>query len=501
MIKLTSEADKVCVAKANEAGQGHVFDGWDELSPEGQRTLIAQLQQVDFQLVKRLVHDQAHLRSEQQPGRVLKPVPLESLPSPETDRESFELSRTLGEYALRNREVLLVTAAGGGSIAPLSEPVGMLPVGPVTRKSVFQLHAEKIQAINRRYRTTLRWTIVCHPDEREKVAAYFKANAYFGLQCTDLCITEQDLLPVFDKRGKILLSAPGRMAMCPSGHGGVMLRILEEGRLEAMESAGIRHIFYFQVDNPLVHIADPVFLGYHIKNQCEASSKAVVKSDPHERVGVFCRVNGGPKGSIQVIEHTELSREDREERLANGSLALSAANSGTHVFSMEFLRRMREEGIQLPFHAVPRATPYLGRRGKVVQPGEPNSVRFVTFAFDALRFAGRQSLIEVRREEEFSPIKHATGSEASLETAQRDLSRVYGRWLRDAVSKHDAVSKRETGVPAEPASGPRGDDPPEPVVEISPLYAMDAAELKEKLAERTEPLPARQGEPILLGSR
>lgn len=475
MIKVTSEAEKVCVAKANEAGQGHIFDGWDELPPEDQRTLISQVMDIDFQLMTRLVGQCLQGSKGALEGRVLKPAPTERLPRLETNRQDYELCRTLGEYAIRNGEVTLVMAAGGGPCPPHCEPAGMLPVGPVSGNSLFQLHAEKIQALNRRYRTSLRWTIVCHPAEQEQVAAFFKSKAYFGLQCTDIGFTSQDLLPVVDRRGKILLSAPGRMAMGPNGHGGVLLRLLDPGRLETLEEAGVRHIFYFQADNPLVSIADPAFLGHHIRQQCEVSSKAVRKEDPAERTGVFCQVND----ATGVVEYSELTEADRNKRDADGSLVLAAANVGAHVFSIDFLRRLREERIPLPFHAVERLTPYI-RRGKLVRPVEPNSFRFVAFAFDAIWLAKRTSILEVEREDEFSPIKQATGSECSPASAQLSLSRLYARWLREAGAKLPERAGTEHG----------------PAVEISPLFALDAAELKER-AELHIPSTGS----ILLGGR
>jgi len=476
MIKVTSEADKVCVAKANEAGQGHIFDGWDDLTTDEQKTLISQVQSLDFQLMKRLVGQHLH-RTDSLPSRVLKPAPLTRLPALDSNREEYELCRTLGEYALRQNEVVLVMAAGGGGLTRFSEPIGMLPVGPVTGKSLFHLHAEKIQALNRRYRTSIRWTIICHPDERDKVAQFFKSNAYFGLQCSDISLVVQDLLPVVDRRGKILLSEPGRMAMSPNGHGGILLGLMQEGRLEAMQNMGVRHIVYFQADNPLVNIADPVFLGYHIKNQSEVSSKAVRRVDPGERVGIFCLVNG----TTAVVEHTELGEDDRKARLPDRSLALDAANIGTHLFSVEFLRRMHTERLQLPFHPVRCLTPHVKKGRKIVRPAEPNSVKFVAFVFDAISSSKRTSLLEVQREDEFSPIKHTGGNEASLLTAQRDLSQLYAGWLRAAYPELPEGVGTERG----------------PAVEISPLFAMDAEELKEKLEL---PLPETTGG-ILLGGR
>jgi UDP-N-acetylglucosamine/UDP-N-acetylgalactosamine diphosphorylase len=290
-------------------------------------------------------------------------------------------------------------------------------------------------------------------------------------------ISEQDLLPVVDRRGRILLSAPGRMVLSPNGHGGILLRLLEEGRLEALESSGVRHILYFHVDNPLASIGDPVFLGYHIKDQYEVTSKCVRRTDPGERVGLFCLSNG----TFGVIEHSELGAEEREARADDGSLALWAANIGVHAFSMEFLARMRQDGVLLPFHALERATPYLTKKGKLVRPSQPNSVRFVAFVFDSIHFARRAGLVEVDRDEEFSPVKSASGPDCSPATAQRALTRLYARWIAEA------------GASLPPASA-GGQEVP---VEISPLYALDASELKEKLEP---PLPVT-GDGILLGGR
>jgi UDP-N-acetylglucosamine/UDP-N-acetylgalactosamine diphosphorylase len=458
MIKVISEADKVCVAKANEAGQGHLFEGWDDLSPEAQKRLIDQVEGIDFQLTRRLVEEHIHGRgrADRVQGRVLKPAPSTRLDPGAMGKEEAELCLTLGEYAIRSGEVALVTAAAGSWGG--TEPVGMLAAGPVTGKSLFQLHAEKIQAINRRYRTSLRWSIFCHPDERDRILAHFRSNGYFGLKCSDMALIPQELLPVVDRRGKILLSEPGKVAAVPSGHGGILLHLIEDESLEAYRRAGVRYLFYFQVDNPLVRIADPVFLGHHIKTQSEVSIKSVRKVDPDERVGVICLVNG----VLEVVEHTELCEEDRRRQAEDGGLLLSAANTGIHAFSVDFLSRMRNEGVQLPFHAVEKATASWAR-GKVAGAVKPNSVKFSLFIFDAIRRASRPSILEVERADEFSPVKCPTGP-ASLETARRDLSRLHARWLREACR----------GVP-EGAGTDAG-----PAVEISPLYALDARELKEK---------------------
>lgn len=464
-IKLTSEADQVCVAKAEEAGQSHLFDGWEDLSPELQRQLIAQVQDVDFQLLNRLVQQHLLGKGGEGSAELLQPAVAEAYPSPDSHREEYELCRTLGEYAIRQKQVMFVMASCWGGPAARPHPLGFLPVGPVTHKSLFQLVAEKIQALNRRFRISSRWTVVCHPTERERVTAYFRSQDYFGLQCSDLSVADQGVLPVVDKRGRILLSAPGQMLLCPNGHGGILHRLLDEGRLEALESAGVRHVFYFQGDNPLVNLTDPVFLGYHIKNEQEVTSKAVRRISPDERLGVFCRW----KGKLGVVEHSELSQEDRTATAPDGSLLHWAGNAGVHVFSVEFLRRMRDSGAQLPFHAVIQATPHWSRRGRMTRPTQPNSYRFVAYAFDALRWAERTSVLEVRHTDELAPIRNPSGPTESPESVQQELSQQYALWLDQARpgwrDELDAAS-----------------DPDR--IEVSPLHALDARELKERLEGR-----------------
>jgi UDP-N-acetylglucosamine pyrophosphorylase len=66
-----------------------------------------------------------------------------------------------------------------------------------------------------------------------------------------------------------------------------------------MKKRGIEHISYWQVDNPNIHVLDPVFIGLHATaedSSGEMSGKMLAKAEPKEKVGVFCRstVNGEP---------------------------------------------------------------------------------------------------------------------------------------------------------------------------------------------------------------
>ena len=459
MIKVSSQADKVCVAKVHEASQEHVFAQWDALSNDERKALLAQLQHVDFQLMKRLV--QQHLHSQDANTELVLNAPdASSVPRPDEDREEFELCRTLGEYALRNGEVSLVTASGSAGEGPTSEPVGLMPVGPVTGKSVFQLHAEKVRALNRRHKVSTRWYIFCHPDALDATAGYFKEHSYFGLNCSDIHFHAQDVLPVVNRRGKLLLSEPGKLCMHTKGEGDILVQLLSDEFLQIFEKQNIKYVYYFQADNALVKIGDLVFLGNHIKNEADMSSKCVRKSDPKEDLGVFGRTNG----SHRVIPRSELGEEERERRCEDGSLVFGGGNIGNHIVSIRFLEELRAKNFELPYHRSECATPHIAKNGRLVRPTEPSCVHFQTFIADALAETKRAPLMEVGRNEEFSPIRNTAGKD-SPQTAQRDLSQLYASWLRDACANVELNGDKEFVR----------------TVEISPLYAIDADELKEKI--------------------
>lgn len=488
MIKVTSEADKVCVAKVIEADQGHVFNGWDELSLDQQRCLIDQLQRVDFQLVHRLVRQLQHNGATAGSGepedgadtekRMLKPPPAASIAVAVTaasDDETVESHtafgnhtvaecREAGEEALREGKLGLVTLSGGVGLGPDCGPTGMLPLGPVSGKSLFQLHAEKVRAINRRYRVSLPWYIVEHPDRLETVREFFRKDNHFGLSVADLTLLAQPLLPYVDRRGKFLLSEPGRLALCPNGHGGILVELLKDDVLERITSSGIEHFFFFQIDNPLVQVADPVFLGHHILNNAEVTSKSVTKTSPDEKLGVFCRSNG----STGVVEYSELCDKQKGLTQDDGTPGLVNGNIAMHLFSVAFLRRLEKESIHLPFHLTKRHVPCIDRKSRKVEPKKPNGTAFSCYLFDALWNAKRAQIVEVRREDEFAPIKATSGAN-SPETARHALSDLYTRWLRDCGAHFNGGS-----LPSSPESSAHA-------VEISPLYALDLAELREKI--------------------
>jgi len=279
-------------------------------------------------------------------------------------------------------------------------------------------------------------------------------------------------MPAVDRQdGRILLAERGRVALSPDGHGGVIRALERSGALAEMADAGIRTIFHLQVDNPLIAIGDPGFLGVHRRAGAEMSSKVVRKTDPAEKVGLVVERDGRQ----EMIEYSDLPDDLAERRAADGGLELWAGSIALHLIDVGFAVRLAGGG-SLPFHRALKPVPYVDERGRAVDPTVANAVKFEQFIFDALPLAARALVVETDRATEFEPLKNASGP-ASPATVRDRLSDVYAGWLEGAGV---LVPRGADGLPVHP-------------IEISPLVALDAADL----AGRIDPAMRVTG-PVLL---
>ncbi len=447
--------------KFEEAGQGHVFRFWDELDEKARQQFLEQLKKIDLNLVTRLVHD--FVRNPQKAKFQGKLEPAEVIPIPQTPEQQREAEKAqqMGEAVLRAGKVGLILVAGGqGSRLGFSGPKGAFPITPIKNKSLFQWHAEKIRAIENRYGVTLPWYIMTSESNNAPTQSFFKENRYFGLQPGQIFFFVQDMLPAVDAEGKIILDRKDHVFTSPNGHGGTLLALRKSGALDDMKKRGIEQLFYFQVDNVLVKIADPIFIGYHVQAKAEMSSKVIPKKHPFEKLGVI----GILDGKLSVVEYSDLSEEDAVATNPDGSLMYNAGSIAIHMFRRDFLEAETEKGTRLPYHMAHKRIPFLGENGQRVEPEEPNGFKFETFIFDALRDTTASVVMEVRREEEFSPVKNRTGDD-SPETARRDLTDLFGRWLE----------KAGVAIPRDAEGHVIGR------IEISPLFALDEAELVQRI--------------------
>jgi UDP-N-acetylglucosamine/UDP-N-acetylgalactosamine diphosphorylase len=398
-------------------GQSHILNFWDGLKSGQKEMLLSQIEGLDFASIQRMRGMLAGAKvasadTEIQPAEVL---PLSVAKSDDAVRE--------GEGALRKGEVGVILVAGGqGSRLGYDGPKGCFLLGPVSNASLFAIHSRKILALERKYGTEIPFYIMTSLVNDKPTKDFFASHGYFGLKKESVLFFVQGMWPALDKEGKIILDRPDHVFMSPDGHGGILAALRANGMIDDMSGRGLKTLFYFQVDNPLVEIAEPAFLGLHKKHKADISVKVCAKRDPDEGLGVVAVRNN----RNMVVEYTELTKEQKHARLANGQLKFRFGSVAIHVFSLDFLAK--ESTAQLPLHVAHKKVPYCTGDGSLVKPEKPNAYKFEKFIFDVIPDAVRTLNVEFAREEEFSPVKNAEGSD-SPEMARRDMVRKWCRWL------------------------------------------------------------------------
>jgi len=453
-----------------KAGQGQVFRFWDCLNEEQQTRLAAQLAEVDLaeidRLVKTLVKGNGAVEVD---FEGLQPAPCIPLPTKGGDAHLWQKARETGEEALRAGRVAAFTVAGGqGTRLGFDGPKGTFPVTPVRKASLFQVFAEKIRCAGETYGVAIPWFIMTSRLNHEATVSFFRENDFFGLEGNDVIFFSQGMMPAVDFDGKLLLESPDSLALSPDGHGGSLRALVRSGATATMAERGIDIISYFQVDNPLVRAIDPAFVGFHLIENSEMSSKMIPKAYPGEKVGHFTLLNG----KLTVIEYSDLPSELAEEREPNGDLRFRAGSIAIHVFSRAFVEKMGSGQGALPMHRADKKIGVAGEDGKTRKPDSPNGIKFEMFVFDALPGAGNPIVIETAREEDFSPVKNAEGLD-SPETCRRDLLRQYARWLEDLGIE---VPVDDEGVPNRN-------------FELSPLLGFDRESFVANPENRNLPVP------------
>jgi UDP-N-acetylglucosamine/UDP-N-acetylgalactosamine diphosphorylase len=348
----------------------------------------------------------------------------------------------------------------------------MYPVGPVSNKTLFQLHAEKILALSRRYGEPLSLLVMTSPATHEETVAFFQEQRNFGFDSQRVRFFCQGTMPALDfDSGRLLLEAPDRLALSPNGHGGVLAALRDADLFRELDGCGVRTIFYFQVDNALTNLADVVFLGRHLAQRAEASSKVLPKRHPKEKMGNFVLVDG----RCSIIEYSDLPDEwatmpdphpqplSRGER-GDTQLFFWGGNAAIHLFDVAFLRSLSQQAEGIPWHLARKKVPFLATDGAIAQPERENALKFERFIFDVLPLADRWTVEATTRDRDFEPLKNLSGDD-SPDTVRRALIHQAATWLEQAGV---AVPRDPHGQPVHP-------------VEISPLVALDAEELKRKL--------------------
>jgi UDP-N-acetylglucosamine/UDP-N-acetylgalactosamine diphosphorylase len=412
--------------------QEHLLNFWDELSDSEKDILGGQITAVNWEQVTKwlanVLGDNAE--AESVPFEKLIPAPYVALEAANADEQEFQSkARAAGEELLRAGKVAGFTVAGGqGTRLGFDGPKGTYCFSALRNASLFQCFAEAIICNQKKYGAVIPWYIMTSPANHADTVAFFEANGYFGLDQANVRFFTQGTLPGFSTDGKVLMESKYQLALFANGHGGTLAALRESGTLDDMEARGVEYLAYWQVDNPMVSVCDPLFIGMHALTGSEMSSRALIKRDAMEKLGHFTLLDG----RLVIIEYSDMPDNLLQKRDADGRLTFRAGSPAIHVLSRKFIQRLTAGGtLNLQPHRATKKISYVAEDGSIVKPAAPNGIKLEFFIFDALPLAANPLILEADREEQFAAIKNAEGQD-SPESCRAAMAARTAKWLKAA---------------------------------------------------------------------
>lgn len=449
-------------SKLKKHSQSHLLAFWDQLDKTQRKHLLSQISRIDLAKIDSWVTDYVKKPASEAISGDILPAPYYSAePSDNQQEQKYTEAVKLGRDLIRQGKVAAFVVAGGqGTRLGFDGPKGDFPISPVKNKTLFQIFAECIVAASRKFNTDCPWYIMTSPLNHVRTEEIFRSNNYYGLDQKNVFLFQQGTMPNFSPDGKVLLADKANLSCSPDGHGGSLKALYKSGAIEDMKRRGVEFISYFQVDNPLINIFDPLFIGLHVLDKAEMSSKALIKTGPYEKVGNFCLVDG----RLTIIEYSDLPDELAEKRNPDDSLTIKLGSIAIHIINRSFVERLNAHGFSLPLHKALKKIPHIDERGEPLEPSEPNGVKLESFVFDAVPLAKKSIILETLRPEEFAPTKNAKGVDSAESTRKMMIARA-ASWLESAG----------LSVPKKP------DGSIDCVIEIAPGFALYKEDIEEKL--------------------
>ena len=448
------------VAKLEAAKQSHLLRFWDELNEQQQQQLVDQIAGFDFDQVQKLFLGKD---KQQDWGELASRAELPpAITLDQFQGEEYESAVAAGESAIGNGEVAMILVAGGqGSRLGFDHPKGMFPIGPLSENTLYQIILQKALARAMQFGSVIPMYIMTSPPTHTDSENFLKSNDFFGYKPGDIQLFCQGVMPAVDHEGKLLLADKHNVFVSPDGHGGTLAALDRCGCLDDMKNRGIKHVFYGQVDNPLIQACDPALIGYHILRQSEMTSQVVRKTEPLQKVGNVVSIDG----KVQIIEYSDLPEEHAQQTTDDGQLKLWAGSIAVHVFDFDFLVRANQDADSLPIHRARKKVPFVDADGCLINPESPNATKFEKFIFDLLPSANNAIVCEVAAADGFCAVKNAPPAASETpEHVRSAISDLHIRWLNEnGVKVADGV-----------------------IIEINPLYAVDAKQLAEKTEDTIE---------------
>ena len=401
-----------------EYNQEHIIKFLEKLNDEKAEQLIKQIQKIDLHQITEL-YNSTKKTVEFKESKI---EALKYLDKAKLTKEQKEKFDNLGIQVVKNNQYAVVTMAGGqGTRLGHNGPKGTFKLDVYGKgKYLFEILVDNLKEANQKYGVTINWYIMTSKENNEETVKFLEKNNYFGYDKNYVKIFTQSELPIVDTNGKLMMGKDYKIKEASDGNGGTYSSLRRSGCLTDMKEKGIKWVFIGSVDNALLKMVDVTLLGMAISQGVQIASKSVVKANPHEKVGVFCKMNGHPK----VIEYTELPEKMAEETDSDGELKFGESHIMCNLYTIEAIEKISKE--ILMYHSAFKKNSYIDLDGKEIIPQEPNSYKFESFIFDAFEFFDDIAILRGKREDDFAPVKNKEGVD-SPKTAKELYEKFWNR--------------------------------------------------------------------------
>ena len=381
--------------------QEHIINLLNKLEEKQKEELIEQINNIDFHQIMEL-YENTKKEIEIKENKIESVAYLDKEKLTKSDKERFD---ELGERAIVSGQYAVVTMAGGqGTRLGHTGPKGTFKLDVYGKgKYLFEILSENLKEANKKFNTIIPWYIMTSKENNDETQEFLEKHNYFGYDKNSVMLFKQGELPLVNTEGKMLIGKNLKIKEASDGNGGVFTSLRTTGMLADMKERGVKWIFIGGVDNAILKMADITLLGMAIDKDVQIASKSVVKANPHERVGVFCKMNNHPK----VIEYSELPEKMAEEVDENGELKYGESHIMCNLFTIDAIEKISKE--PLIYHSAFKKNSYIDEDGKEVIPEEPNSYKFEAFIFDAFELFDDIAILRGKREDDFAPVKNKEG--------------------------------------------------------------------------------------------
>jgi putative UDP-N-acetylglucosamine diphosphorylase len=380
--------------------QEHLLAFYDELNNKEKAYLLNQICSINFEQILNLY--EASKIDEVLPSNLIEPLPYNI--KREIPKDKFALYENIGIDAIKRGKFAVVTMAGGqGTRLGYKGPKGTFELDITPKKSLFEILCDTLKDACAKYKVVIPWYIMTSTYNDEATRKFFEEKNFFGYPKKYIKFFKQSQLPLIDINGNLILEELYKVKEASNGNGDVFSSMKSEGILKDIAKKRIEWISFSGVDNVILEIIDPVFLGLTISNNKLTASKTLFKENVNDKDWIFAKRNGKPAiiNSCHLTDSMKIAQDSSKKYLYRQTNILA------HLFHISAINKICE--VKLPYHRAFKKNTFINCEGMKQVPESPNTFKFETFIFDAFSLFDDIELLQVEVEDEFAPIKDFAG--------------------------------------------------------------------------------------------